>query len=409
MIGLRVFFFFACGFFLSYLYRAVNAVLAPELVGTFELAGSQLGLLTSVYLLAFACSQSVLGLLLDWYGPRRVEATLLLVAATGAVMFALAGAYETLIAGRVLIGIGCSACLMAGLKANAIWFEGRRLPLLNGLFMAAGGIGAVSAGAPVEWALTVTDWRTIFGGLAAVTLTLSLCLFTLVPDRHDAAAEPNARALFGGLARIYASRAFWQVAPATMLSQGSYLATATLWAGPWLSDVSGLDRLAVATHLSVIATGTAVGFLLTGVVTQGLGRFGITPKHVAGSGMAVFIGVQLLIIAWPDGPTMWLWGAYGLFGVSGIITYTTLTQRFGATLSGRANTAAAMATFTCAFVFQAGTGTLLDQFSTGEPGHYTDFGHRLALGTATALQALGLLWYLSFRERSERTAVAKRD
>lgn len=401
MTGLRVFLFFACGFYLSYLYRAVNAVLAPDLVATFGLDGGQLGLLTSVYLLAFACSQAVLGLLLDWFGARRVEASLLLVAAAGALTFALAGAYEALIAGRVLIGVGCSACLMAGLKANAIWFEGPRLPLINGVFMAAGGLGAVSAGAPVEWALTVTDWRTIFVALAAVTVTLSLCLFTLVPDRQGAAAVVDARELFEGLFRVYRSRAFWQVAPATMLSQGSYLAVATLWAGPWLSDVSGLGRLAVATHLSVIASGTAVGFLLTGVVTQTLGRLGITPKQVAAGGMWVFVGIQALILAWPEGPTLWLWGAYGLSGVAGIITYTTLTQRFGAQLAGRANTAAAMTTFTCAFLFQAGTGALLDYFPAGPPGEYTAFGHRLALGGAMALQILGLIWYMGFRERCE--------
>lgn len=398
MLGLRVFFFFACGFFLSYLYRAVNAVLAPELVESFGLAAGQLGFLTSVYLLAFACSQAVLGLLLDWYGPRRVEATLLLVAAGGAMTFALAGSFGVLIAGRALIGLGVSACLMAGLKANAIWFSGARLPLINGLFTAAGGIGAVCAGAPVEWALTVTDWRVIFGGLAAVTLTLSLCLFTLVPERQGPETVPNARALFSGLARVYASRAFWQVAPLTMISQGSFMAIGTLWAGPWLTDVSDLDRLAVANHLSMLAAGMVVGFLLNGLVTQALARFGITPKQVAGGGMLIFLIVQGVIVAWPNGPTMWLWTAYGLFGVAGIITYTTLTQRFGATLAGRANTAAAMATFLCAFGFQVGIGALLDQFPAQAPGHYTDLGHRLALGAVMVLQALALVWYLAFRD-----------
>lgn len=398
MLGLRVFFFFACGFFLSYLYRAVNAVLAPELVDTFDLAAGQLGFLTSVYLLAFAGSQAVLGLLLDWFGPRRVEAALLLIAAAGAMMFALAGGSGMLIAGRALIGLGVSACLMAGLKANAIWFSAARLPLLNGLFTAAGGVGAVCAGAPVEWALTVTDWRVIFGGLAAVTLTLSLCLFVLVPERKAPETVPNARALFSGLARVYASRAFWQVAPLTMISQGSFMAVGTLWAGVWLTDVSGLDRLAVANHLSMLAAGMVVGFFLNGVVTQALGRFGITPKQVAGGGMLVFLSVQGVILAWPGGPTLLLWTAYGLFGVSGIITYTTLTQRFGATLAGRANTAAAMATFLCAFGFQVGIGTLLDQFPADTAGQYTAFGHRLALALMMALQGLALIWYSAFRE-----------
>lgn len=406
MTGLRVFFFFACGFFLSYLYRSVNAVLAPDLVATFGLSGDQLGLLTSVYLLAFAGFQPVLGMLLDRFGPRRVEAALLVVAAAGAGTFALAPGFDALIAGRALVGVGVSACLMAGFKANVLWFDGPRLPLINGLFLAAGGLGAVTAGVPVELALGVTDWRGVFAGLTAVTLALALCLVAFVPERAAPHGAPGLRDLLAGLGHVYRSRVFWKVAPATMLSQGSYLATQGLWAGPWLADVSGLGRLAVASHLSTLAATMAAGFLLTGVVTERLQRYGIPAKTVAGGGMAVFLVVELLILAFPQGPTVWLWGAYGLFGVFGIITYTTLTQRFGAALAGRANTAQTLATFSCAFAYQAGTGALLDLFPAGEPGHYTATGHRLALGIAITLQLLGLAWYCVFRERPHGRAAA---
>jgi MFS family permease len=64
-------------YFLSYLYRTV---IASEL----KLPDSALGLLTSVYFLAFGAAQLPLGMALDRFGPRRVEAALLLVAASGA-------------------------------------------------------------------------------------------------------------------------------------------------------------------------------------------------------------------------------------------------------------------------------------------------------------------------------------
>lgn len=406
MTGLRVFFVFACGYFLSYLYRSVNAVLAPDLVATFGLGADRLGLLTSVYLLTFAGFQPVLGLLLDRFGPRRVEAALLVVAAAGAGMFAMAPGFDALVAGRALIGVGMCACLMAGLKANVLWFDGPRLPLINGLLLAAGGLGAVTAGVPVELALTVTDWRGVFTGLAALTLALALCLVVLVPERAEPHATPGLAELLAGLGRVYRSRTFWQVAPATMLSQGSYLATQGLWAGPWLTDVSGLGRLAVASHLSTIAAAMAAGFLLTGVVTERLERLGIPPKVVAGGGMALFLVVEVLILTFPQGPTLWLWGAYGLFGVSGIIAYTTLTRHFGAALAGRANTAQTLATFSCAFAYQAGIGALLERFPAAEAGHYTATGHRLALGIAIGLQLLGLAWYCVFRERPRARVAA---
>ena len=53
MLILRVFVPFACGYYLSYLYRTVNAVIAPDLVRDIGLDANQLGLLTSTYFLAF--------------------------------------------------------------------------------------------------------------------------------------------------------------------------------------------------------------------------------------------------------------------------------------------------------------------------------------------------------------------
>src|SRR3712207_8146413 len=62
---------FAAGYFLSFFYRNVNAVISRDLAREFDLAASDLGFLTSMYLLAFAAFQLPLGVLLDRYGPRR--------------------------------------------------------------------------------------------------------------------------------------------------------------------------------------------------------------------------------------------------------------------------------------------------------------------------------------------------
>ena len=61
---------FAAGYFMSYLLRAVNAVVAPDLVQDLGLTPGELGLLTAAYLGAFALFQLPLGVLLDRYGPR---------------------------------------------------------------------------------------------------------------------------------------------------------------------------------------------------------------------------------------------------------------------------------------------------------------------------------------------------
>ena len=81
---------FAAGFFLSYFFRNVNAVIAKDLAHEFALSSADLGFLTGTYLLAFAAFQLPLGVLLDRYGPRRVVTALMCVAGSGALVFGLA-------------------------------------------------------------------------------------------------------------------------------------------------------------------------------------------------------------------------------------------------------------------------------------------------------------------------------
>ena len=62
---LFVFIPFSIGYFLSYLYRSTNAVLAPYLNQDLGINAEELGLITSVYFLTFALFQLPLGILLD--------------------------------------------------------------------------------------------------------------------------------------------------------------------------------------------------------------------------------------------------------------------------------------------------------------------------------------------------------
>ena len=62
---------FLAGYYLSYVYRAVNAVLGPLLAAEFGISAAQLGFLTGVYFFSFALFQIPLGVLLDRFGPRR--------------------------------------------------------------------------------------------------------------------------------------------------------------------------------------------------------------------------------------------------------------------------------------------------------------------------------------------------
>jgi MFS family permease len=392
VLVLRIFLPFAAGYFLSYLYRTINAVLSPHLVVDLRLDATDLGLLTSAYFLTFAAFQLPLGMLLDRFGPRRVEATLLLFAAAGAGLFAIGANRGELVVGRGLIGLGVSACLMASFKAFALWFPAARLPAINGWVLAAGGLGALAATAPIEAALQLTDWRDVFVGLAIASIAVSAALLLAVPERSDGAPVGGWREQWGGVAAIFRSPVFWRIAPSSVLSQASFLAIQGLWAGPWLRDVASLDQTTTAAYLFWIAAAMVAGFLGIGHLAYRLSRRGVPPLAVAEGGMALFMLAQLALL-FELRPMLPLWVLFGFFGVAGTLTYAVLTQAFPPALAGRVNTALNLLVFVAAFAGQWGMGAMINHWPAAGGG-YGEIGYQLAFGLALALQLLSWAWLL---------------
>lgn len=392
-VVLRIFLPFAAGYFLSYLYRTINAVLSPYLIAELRLDATDLGLLTSVYFLTFAAFQLPLGVLLDRFGPRRVAAKLLLFAAAGAGLFAISSNSAGLIVGRGLIGLGVSACLMASFKAFVLWFPAERLPVVNGWVLAAGGLGALAATAPVEAALRLTDWRGVFAGLAGSSFAVALVLLLVVPERGGGAALEGWRSQLRGVVDIFRSRVFWWIAPSSVLSQASFLAIQGLWAGPWLRDVADLDNAVAADHLFWVAAAMVGGFLGMGQLAYRLSRRGVPLVAVAAGGMASFMLVQLALL-FGAGPPLPLWVLFGFFGTSGMLNYAMLSQAFPPALAGRVNTALNLLVFVFAFGAQWGMGAIINRWPEAGGG-YAEAGYRLAFGLALAGQLLSWLWLLA--------------
>jgi predicted MFS family arabinose efflux permease len=389
---LRVFIPFAFGYFLSYLFRTVNAVIAPDLAADAGLDPAALGLLTSAYFLTFAAFQLPLGVLLDRFGPRRVEASLLVVAAAGALVFARAEGVTGLVIGRALIGLGVSACLMAAFKAFSSWLPPERLPLANAVQMVSGGIGALTATAPVEAALRLTDWRGVFLILAALTLLAALAIFLVVPERPDHHSGETLGEALRGVTTIYTSRSFWRLAPWAILTQAAYLSIQGLWSGPWLRDVAGLERTVVAEMLLLVAAAMIIGFFAFGALTDHLSRRGVTPIRVAAAGMTAFMAVQLLLLGQWNALTIPLWFLFGLSGTSAILPYAILSQTFPRHLAGRANTALNLPVFLAAFAVQWGIGVLISAWPETATGYHPN-GYRAAFGLLLLLQGGAALWF----------------
>jgi MFS family permease len=388
---LRVFLPFVTVYYLAFLFRNINATIAGPLASEFGLAAGDLGLLTSVYYLTFAAVQIPIGVLLDRCGPRRVQSVVLVAAALGAALFAVSDNYLFLLGGRALIGLGVAAALTAGMKALVVWFPRERIPLLNGLMVTLGAMGAVTATLPAEFLIGSTGWRGLFELLAIVSAGCALVIYIVVPEAPLVSPGTGGPST-NGLRTIYADTRFWRLAPLSATCIGTAWALQGLWAAPWLTDVEGLDRGGLLRYLFVMAIFLSVGALALGVTADRLRLRGVGPRALLGLVAAVFILAQLALILRVPLSSYVPWSVVAAVGAATVLSYAILAEYFPKEIAGRANAALNVFHVGGAFVLQYLTGVVVQLWSPLD-GHYPAIAYQTAFALNVGLQIVAAIWF----------------
>lgn len=395
---------FAAGYFMSYLYRNINAVVGRYLIDELGLSGADIGLLTAAYFFTFALAQIPIGIMLDRFGPRRVNSALLCVAAAGAILFSFGGDRDALALSRALIGLGVGGALMSSFQAITLWYPKERWAFFNSVIMTIGGLGALAGTGPVEAALRLTDWRGLFLGLGLVTVGVATLIFFVVPERKRAVAPERLGAVIKGVAKVLGARALWSMAPVIFFTQAANLAILGLWGGLWLRDVAGFDRGTAALYVSYMNIGLTLGFILNAVLSEVCARRKFPLEGLMVILVVAFCLMQATIVFRVDPAGAWPWIGFGIFANAVIFCYPVLAGRLPIAYSGRANTSANFVTFAGAFVAQYLIGWVMDLFPRQPGGGYAGRAYDYAFGGLLALEILGLLWFVYAHRRAGRPA-----
>ena len=393
---LRVFLPFALAYFLSYIFRGVNAVIFPYLERDIGITAGDLGLLTSAFFLFFAGCQPVLGVMLDRYGPRRVQVVLLAMAAAGSALFGLSLSLGELIVARVLIGLGFAGGLMAAIKAITLWYPPERWGLITGFHMMAGGLGSMAATLPVEWSLSVVSWQGLFFWLSGFCLATSAILFVVVPER---AGPRGAHSTGGTLAEqfritgtVLTDGFYWRIQPLLAVQQLAFIGCISLWIGPWLRDVGGFGDKELRADIQLYtAAATTVGFAMSGVIATGLRRVGVSNFASAAVMSILFAAVCGWIAFVPSFHPAVAWVAFGFLGACPIQYMPLMVASFPAHYAGRVSTSSNLVVFSVIFAGQWAIGKVVDLWPRTATGYSPD-GYAWAFGALFILQLAGLLW-----------------
>ena len=373
--------------------RGVMAVIGPVLAVEYGLTASQLGLLASVLFLAYCLWQLPMGVLLDVHGPRRVQTWMGLLAAAGCALFAVSDGIIGFMIARAMIGVGIAGGLMAVLKANSQFFARAEVAGVTGIAMFIAASGSLLATAPVEALLPHIGWRGAFWILVAITLAVSLWIFTSVEDKPG---QPSRgwRAEWGVVVAIGTSGIFWRLTPLIALMSIFTFTYHGLWAGPWLRDVAGLDGHARAATLFCYAIGMMTGGLVMGQLTSRVQKRGYPPMLVPAAAAVVMLLIQLGFVFGPrDFITVTvLWSLLALIAAAGPPGYAVIAQFFPVEQMGRVSTVINTVVLGGAFLMQSLIGWILDLWPRTASGGWDPAGYFWAMLLSMAMQVFALLW-----------------
>ena len=356
-----VFLAFAGAYSLSALVRAIIATLSPVLSLEFSLQSRDLGLLAGGYFLGFAATQLPLGTWLDRHGPKRVILCFLAVAVVGCLVFSAASSFSGLLIGRVLIGMGVSACLMAPLSGFRRWLDVPSLLRANSWMLMSGSLGMLASTLPVQWLLPIVGWRALFWALAGLVLVAMDVIALVVPRwTSGPAGTTDAPA---GYAEVWKNRYFRKLSLLAFFNYGGLVAVQTLWAGPWMVKVAGYTPLEAATGLFYINAAMLLTFWSWGLVNPYLSKSGWHTDRLLAWGVPLSLLALATNIA---GGASTGWVGWALFCMtSSVISLSqpAVGMAFVPALAGRGLSGFNLIIFSGVFTVQWGIGLLVDAFA----------------------------------------------
>ncbi len=378
-------------FVLSFFHRTAPAAIAGELTQAFSISSTVLGTLAATYFYVYTLLQIPVGVLADTMGPRRLLTGGSAIAAVGSLLFALAPAWEIAAVGRTLVGIGVSVAFIAVLKVSAVWFTPNRFATLAGVTMLAGNLGAVIAGAPLAWLVTLTSWRVVFVALALLSVLLAIASWFRLRDAPEELGYPPVHSMTAATAkvpwpqavlRVLANATTWPAFFVNVGVGGSFLAFAGLWSVPYLKATYGMSQVHAAQHSSLLLLGVAFGAFAVGFISDRLGsRRGVMRAFVLLYSLSWL--PWLLHVQWPLWATLLWFLLMGLLIPGFTLSWTIAKEANPPQYSGIATSVVNVGIFLGTGILQPWVGWILDRGrAAGDPALAWDQALLLLAGSA---------------------------
>ena len=389
------------GYTVSQFLRTSVGVLSPTLMHDFNINPNNMGLLGGVFFLSFAIFQIPAGILIDKYGPRKVMSVVITFAVLGSIIFSLSNSFYTLLIGRVLMGLGCSICLMGSLVLITRWTDSDQFSKLAGIILAVGGIGGLLATTPLSYFSELFGWRLSFWLAAVVTFCVMLLYYFILEDRKNDLIlnRSNENISLKNLLFILKERNFKFMIPMSLMSYSSLVVILGLWGAPYLKDIHGLDSVERGKILMLMAISWNIGSFIFGRLRSIFGNY----KNVVifgASGVIILLFILSIITEINSIYLHILFCILGFFGAFSVALISHYQVLFDKEYMGRALSTANFFNFGGVFFVQWLTGKII-YLMGGDSSAAPIEAYRMAFLFVAILLLISLCIYLFSNEKKK--------
>lgn len=250
----------------EYILRISPSVMIPELMKTFSIQATQIGLLSSFYYCGYALGSILVGPCVDRFGPKKVLFWAATVCAIGTLFFAHADTLLFAKLSRLLIGLGSAFAFIGVLKIGAMWlpanYFGRLAGMCSMLGTASGMLGQIWLSHLMEG----YSWQMISVYSAMAGGVIALLLFAFLKDNtthtscrlHKKEVETFAQ-LLATFKQVGGRSDFWQNCLIGFTTFLPIIAFADLWGVPFIQQTYHVNREVAAFNVSMVFLGWSIG------------------------------------------------------------------------------------------------------------------------------------------------------
>jgi predicted MFS family arabinose efflux permease len=382
-----VFLVFALAYFISTLIRASTATLSPIFSQELGLKAGDLGLLAGGYFLGFAAMQLPNGIFLDKFGPKKIILFFLTIALFSTIAFSKSESFLSLLVSRILIGIGVSVCLMAPLTGYRRWLALDQQQRANAWMLMSGALGMLASTLPIQLLLPEIGWRNIFLILAGLILITIILIILIIPSWEKTETPIENKGL-SSYKTIWTHPYFLSLVPLGFFNYGGLQAIQTLWAGPWMTNVSGYTPIQAAINLFWLNLSMLITFFIWGFINPYFHKKGISTDKIIIAGVPLsFLALGFIIYSGTNVSGL----HFALFLIASVfvsLAQPAVGMTFPNAIAGKALSSYNLVLFLGTFTVQWAIGVLIDLFKS--------FGYNTILSYQISFSIFALCCILSY-------------